>query len=98
MDSTDTGILDFRIVLHVLDWPDNVIFDSTHPAESLPRHLQLSLSKGFPLPPIDSIQPTIMARETLPPGTVSKHFGMARISMQRTFSKTLDSTTYQVHS
>ncbi len=77
MDSQQSGdtagnkeVLDVTVVSTASDWPDNVFFDSTRPSGSLPQHLQLT--GGVPLPPEDSLRPTIVARRTLPPGLSPK--------------------------
>jgi hypothetical protein len=74
-------VLDVTVVSTASDWPDNVFFDSTCPSGSLPQHLQLT--GGVPLPPEDSLRPTIVARRTLPPGLSLKPDFASKFAVKR---------------
>ncbi len=74
-------VLDVTVVSTASDWPDNVFFDSTRPSGSLPQHLQLT--GGVPLPPEDSLRPTIVARRSLPPGLPPKPDLASKFAVKR---------------
>jgi hypothetical protein len=88
MDSQQSGetvvdkeVLDVTVVSTASDWADNVFFDSTRLSGSLPQHLQLT--GGVPLPPEDSLRPTIVARRTLPPGLSPKPDLASKFAVKR---------------
>ncbi len=74
-------VLDVTVVSTASDWPDNVFFDSTRPFGSLPQHLQLT--GGVPLPPEDSLRPTIIACRTLPPSLSPKPDFASKFAVKR---------------